>query len=58
MQRAIPCLFMRGGTSRGPYFKLDDLPKDIAARDRCRAAGWWASTTRISAGTKAAALAA
>jgi len=33
-QRAIPCLFMRGGTSRGPYFLADDLPADIAVRDR------------------------
>ena len=31
---AIPCLFMRGGTSRGPYFRLSDLPADTAARDR------------------------
>ena len=23
---AIPCLFMRGGTSRGPFFKAADLP--------------------------------
>ena len=30
----IPCLFMRGGTSRGPYFNAADLPADIAARDR------------------------
>jgi 2-methylaconitate cis-trans-isomerase PrpF len=30
----IPCLFMRGGTSRGPYFKADDLPADPAIRDR------------------------
>jgi len=30
VQRAIPFLFMRGGTSRGPYFKRDDLPKDEA----------------------------
>jgi 4-oxalomesaconate tautomerase len=30
----IPCLLMRGGTSRGPYFKLSDLPADTAARDR------------------------
>ena len=27
-QTGIPFLFMRGGTSRGPYFKRDDLPKD------------------------------
>jgi 2-methylaconitate cis-trans-isomerase PrpF len=25
---------MRGGTSRGPYFKAGDLPQDVAARDR------------------------
>lgn len=27
-QSAIPYLFMRGGTSRGPYFRRDDLPED------------------------------
>ncbi|MGV8967730.1 MAG: 4-oxalomesaconate tautomerase [Cellulomonas sp.] len=32
-QTAIPCLFMRGGTSRGPYFRAEDLPQDIATRD-------------------------
>ena len=30
----IPCIFMRGGTSRGPFFKASDLPADTAARDR------------------------
>ena len=30
----IPCLLMRGGTSKGPFFKASDLPIDIAARDR------------------------
>ncbi len=33
MQRSIPCLFMRGGTSRGPFFMESDLPTDIGARD-------------------------
>jgi 4-oxalomesaconate tautomerase len=33
-QIAIPCLLMRGGTSKGPYFNLADLPADPAARDR------------------------
>jgi 4-oxalomesaconate tautomerase len=33
MRRSIPCLFMRGGTSRGPFFLESDLPQDIAARD-------------------------
>jgi 4-oxalomesaconate tautomerase len=28
-QRAIPFLFMRGGTSRGPYFNRADLPADL-----------------------------
>ena len=34
MQTAIPCLFIRGGTSRGPFFAAADLPADIALRDR------------------------
>lgn len=29
MQIGIPFLFMRGGTSRGPYFKRSDLPEDL-----------------------------
>jgi len=31
---SVPCLVMRGGTSKGPYFRAEDLPSDIAARDR------------------------
>jgi 4-oxalomesaconate tautomerase len=34
MQHPIPCLFMRGGTSRGPFFLESDLPADIALRDK------------------------
>src|ERR1044072_675224 len=34
MQRPIPCHFMRGGTSHGPFFRAVDLPADIAIRDR------------------------
>lgn len=30
---SIPCVLMRGGTSRGPYFLSDDLPGDTAQRD-------------------------
>ena len=30
----IPCVLMRGGTSRGPYFRAADLPADPAERDR------------------------
>ena len=33
-QRAIPCMLMRGGTSRGPFFLLEDLPADPEVRDR------------------------
>ncbi|MEM9754962.1 MAG: 4-oxalomesaconate tautomerase [Pseudomonadota bacterium] len=28
-QTAIPFLFLRGGTSRGPYFRRTDLPEDL-----------------------------
>ncbi len=34
MQHPIPCLFMRGGTSRGPFFLESDLPIDERARDQ------------------------
>ena len=34
MQTSIPTLFMRGGTSRGPFFNEADLPADTALRDR------------------------
>ena len=30
----IPCIYMRGGTSTGPYFKAEDLPADIKIRDQ------------------------
>ncbi|QKZ05961.1 4-oxalomesaconate tautomerase [Pseudomonas eucalypticola] len=33
-QRRIPCLMIRGGTSKGAYFLADDLPADGEARDR------------------------
>ncbi|MEV7422183.1 4-oxalomesaconate tautomerase [Streptomyces sp. NPDC091212] len=32
-QLAVPCWFMRGGTSRGPFFRAADLPTDRTARD-------------------------
>lgn len=32
-QLAVPCMLIRGGTSKGAYFLRDDLPADIAARD-------------------------
>ncbi len=32
-QRAIPCVLMRGGTSKAPFFKLGDLPQREDRRD-------------------------
>jgi 2-methylaconitate cis-trans-isomerase PrpF len=34
MSQTIPCVLMRAGTSRGPFFLKEWLPADIAARDR------------------------
>jgi len=33
MQTKIPCIVMRGGTSRGPFFLATDLPSDQPTRD-------------------------
>ncbi|WP_406873905.1 4-oxalomesaconate tautomerase [Aminobacter sp. P9b] len=33
-QHAIPCILMRGGTSKGPYFKMQDIPQDPDVRAR------------------------
>ena len=33
-QTAIPCLLMRGGTSKGPFFNETDLPEEISLRDQ------------------------
>ena len=32
-QTAVPCTVMRGGTSKGLYFRIEDLPTDVATRD-------------------------
>ena len=34
MQKRIPAVFMRGGTSKGLFFKEADLPSDFAERNR------------------------
>jgi 4-oxalomesaconate tautomerase len=34
MQTRIPCVLMRGGTSKGPYFLASDLPKERELRDK------------------------
>ena len=33
MSDGVPCMWMRGGTSKGGYFLAADLPADLAARD-------------------------
>ncbi len=33
VEEGIPCLWMRGGTSKGAYFLASDLPADPVARD-------------------------
>lgn len=33
-QTSIPCSVIRGGTSRGVYFRASDLPEDKTARDK------------------------
>ncbi len=34
MQQQIPCLWMRGGTSKGAYFLKEDLPENVNERDK------------------------
>lgn len=34
MQTKIPCVLMRGGTSKGPFFNAADLPDDPELRDQ------------------------
>ena len=33
MSDGVPCMWMRGGTSKGGYFLADDLPTDVTERD-------------------------
>lgn len=34
MQRRIPAVLMRGGTSKGLFFKVEDLPEDLKLQDQ------------------------
>jgi 4-oxalomesaconate tautomerase len=45
-QRSIPCLFMRGGTSRGPFFNINDLPTDLEIRNKVLLAAMGSPDTR------------
>src|SRR5262245_42629179 len=33
VEQGVRCMLMRGGTSKGAYFLVDDLPADASARD-------------------------
>lgn len=33
MSDGVPCMWMRGGTSKGGFFLAGDIPEDVAARD-------------------------
>ena len=33
ISKRVPCVLMRGGTSRGPFFLAADLPRDPSDRD-------------------------
>lgn len=46
MQTRIPCVVMRGGTSKGPYFLASDLPDDAALRDKVLLAAMGSPDTR------------
>jgi 4-oxalomesaconate tautomerase len=47
MQRSIPAALMRGGSSKGLYFRADDLPAEPAARDRVLVAAMGADQRQI-----------
>ena len=43
---AIPCAFMRGGSSRGGFFLDEDLPADVAERDAMLLAAYGSPDSR------------
>ena len=45
-QHPIPCILMRGGTSKGPYFKMQDIPQDADIRARVLLAAMGSPDTR------------
>jgi 4-oxalomesaconate tautomerase len=47
MQTSIPALLMRGGSSKGLYFKAEDLPADPTLRDRVLVAAMGADARQI-----------
>ena len=47
MQTPIRCMLMRGGSSKGLYFRADDLPADASLRDRVLVAAMGADARQI-----------
>jgi len=45
-QIGIPCILMRGGTSKGPFFLADDIPSEPKARERVLLAAMGSPDTR------------
>ncbi len=45
-QTRVPATMMRGGTSKGLYFRAEDLPADVAARDAVLLAAMGSPDTR------------
>ena len=46
--RKIPCVYMRGGTSKAVFFRDEDLPQDAKERDKVilKSTVWAARTPR------------
>ena len=53
MQTPIPCVIMRGGTSRGPFFLASDLPPTCRRATRCCSPSWARRTTTRSTASAA-----
>ena len=47
MQTPIRCMLMRGGSSKGLYFRAEDLPADTSLRDRVLVAAMGAGARQI-----------
>ncbi|CAD7056926.1 4-oxalomesaconate tautomerase [Pseudorhizobium halotolerans] len=45
-QVSIPCTLMRGGTSKGPYFRMDDIPQNAEVRAQVLLAAMGSPDTR------------
>ena len=50
MMRRIPCVLMRGGSSKGLYFRATDLPSDPTVRDRVLLAAMGPRMLRLAGG--------